>query len=140
MRLCEARAAVNLARQFECLRARPVPLRRRNRCCRKPGSSGAPGRVFPEATNEELEASKEELQSLNEELNAVNSQLERKVAELEESGDDLRNLLAGSDIATIFLDARMRIKWFTPAIQPMSLGTESSRSAAAGGTRHDSAS
>ena len=72
-----------------------------------------------QATNEELEASKEELQSLNEELNAVNSQLERKLAELEESGDDLRNLLAGSDIATIFLDERMRIKWFTPAIQSL---------------------
>ena len=71
------------------------------------------------ATNEELEASKEELQSLNEELNAVNSQLERKVAELEEAGDDLRNLLAGSEIATIFLDKRMRIKWFTPAVQTL---------------------
>jgi Methylase of chemotaxis methyl-accepting proteins len=72
-----------------------------------------------QATNEELEASKEELQSLNEELNAVNSQLERKVAELEEAGDDLRNLLAGSEIATIFLDKRMRIKWFTPAVQTL---------------------
>lgn len=72
-----------------------------------------------QATNEELEASKEELQSLNEELNAVNAQLERKVQELEEAGDDLRNLLAGNDIATIFLDARMRIKWFTPAVQDL---------------------
>ena len=72
-----------------------------------------------QATNEELEASKEELQSLNEELNAVNSQLERKVAELEESGDDLRNLLAGNEIATIFLDTRQRIKWFTPAVRDL---------------------
>jgi two-component system CheB/CheR fusion protein len=72
-----------------------------------------------QATNEELEASKEELQSLNEELNAVNAQLERKVHELEEAGDDLRNLLAGNEIATIFLDARMRVKWFTPAVQAL---------------------
>jgi two-component system CheB/CheR fusion protein len=72
-----------------------------------------------QATNEELEASKEELQSLNEELNAVNAQLERKVHELEEAGDDLRNLLAGNEIATIFLDARMRIKWFTPTVQEL---------------------
>jgi two-component system CheB/CheR fusion protein len=69
-----------------------------------------------QATNEELESSKEELQSLNEELNAVNAQLERKVAELEEVGDDLRNLLAGNEIATIFLDTRLRVKWFTPAM------------------------
>ncbi|HEU5482885.1 MAG TPA: CheR family methyltransferase [Sphingomicrobium sp.] len=72
-----------------------------------------------QATNEELESSKEELQSLNEELNAVNAQLERKVAELDEAGDDLRNLLAGNDIATIFLDERLRIKWFTPAVSAL---------------------
>ncbi|MGZ9102884.1 MAG: chemotaxis protein CheB, partial [Rhodoplanes sp.] len=69
-----------------------------------------------QATNEELESSKEELQSLNEELNAVNTELEHKVAELDESSDDLRNLLSGNDIATIFLDTDARIKWFTPAI------------------------
>src|SRR6185437_12201731 len=72
-----------------------------------------------QATNEELEASKEELQSLNEELNAVNSQLERKVIELEQSSDDLRNLLAGNEIATIFLDTHLRIKWFTPAVRSL---------------------
>ncbi|RST31303.1 PAS domain-containing protein [Sphingomonas ginkgonis] len=72
-----------------------------------------------QATNEELESSKEELQSLNEELDTVNSQLERKVIELEETGDDLRNLLMGNDVATIFLDTAMRIKWFTPAVQAL---------------------
>jgi two-component system CheB/CheR fusion protein len=69
-----------------------------------------------QATNEELESSKEELQSLNEELNAVNAELEHKVAELDAIGDDLRNLLSGNDIATIFLDEHTRIKWYTPAV------------------------
>jgi two-component system, chemotaxis family, CheB/CheR fusion protein len=69
-----------------------------------------------QATNEELESSKEELQALNEELNAVNTELEHKVAELDETGDDLRNLLSGNEIATIFLDENTRIKWFTPAV------------------------
>lgn len=72
-----------------------------------------------QSTNEELEASKEELQSLNEELTTINSQLDRKLFELAEVGDDLKNLLMGNDIATIFLDTEMRIKWFTPAIQAL---------------------
>lgn len=38
------------------------------------------------------------------------------MAELDEAGDDLRNLLAGNEIATIFLDERLRIKWFTPGV------------------------
>ena len=69
--------------------------------------------------NEELESSKEELQSLNEELSTVNQQLEAKLHELEASNDDLRNLLASSDIATICLDMRFRIKWFSPATQKL---------------------
>lgn len=70
-----------------------------------------------QATNEELEASKEELQSLNEELITVNGQLDRKIVELAQASDDLKNLLEGNEIATIFLDTDLRIKWFTPAIQ-----------------------
>lgn len=68
-----------------------------------------------QSMNEELESAKEELQSLNEELNTVNQQLEAKVAELEGAGSDLQNLLASSEIATVCLDARFNIKWFSPA-------------------------
>ena len=70
-----------------------------------------------QATNEELEASKEELQALNEELSTINSQLDRKIIELGDVSDDLKNLLMGNDIATVFLDTKMQIKWYTPAIQ-----------------------
>lgn len=68
-----------------------------------------------QSTNEELETSKEELQSLNEELQTVNNQLEQKVAELETANNDLANLLASTDIATIFLDRWLCLRQFTPA-------------------------
>ncbi|QPC95938.1 chemotaxis protein CheB [Mesorhizobium sp. INR15] len=72
-----------------------------------------------QATNEELESSKEELQSLNEELSTINAQLDRKIVELAEAGNDLRNLLKGNEVATIFLDTELRIKWFSPAIRTL---------------------
>ncbi|MGI8944514.1 MAG: CheR family methyltransferase, partial [Qipengyuania sp.] len=72
-----------------------------------------------QATNEELESSKEELQSLNEELSTINAQLDRKIVELADSSDDLRNLLQGNDVATIFLDCDLRIKWFSPPIRTL---------------------
>ncbi len=72
-----------------------------------------------QSTNEELETSKEELQSFNEELNTVNSQLQHKIGELETTTNDLNNLLAGSDVATLFLDEKLRIRWFAPATKEL---------------------
>jgi two-component system CheB/CheR fusion protein len=69
-----------------------------------------------QSTNEELETSKEEMQSLNEELNTVNNQLQAKVQELEDRTNDLDNLLRSTDVATLFLDRELRIRWFTPAV------------------------
>ena len=72
-----------------------------------------------QSTNEELETSKEELQSFNEELNTVNSQLQHKIGQLESTTNDLNNLLAGSETATLFLDAKFCIRWFTPATKDL---------------------
>jgi two-component system CheB/CheR fusion protein len=68
-----------------------------------------------QSANEELETSREELQSLNEELSTVNNQLSGKVSELEATTNDLSNLLASTETATLFLDAELCIRRFTPA-------------------------
>jgi two-component system CheB/CheR fusion protein len=68
------------------------------------------------STMEELETSKEELQSMNEELQTVNQENRHKVAELAQLTGDLQNLLAATDIATLFLDRELKILRFTPRI------------------------
>ena len=72
-----------------------------------------------QSTIEELETSKEEMQSFNEELHTVNGQLHSNVRDLEDSTNDLNNLLAGTDTATLFLDDKFCIKWFTPSLREL---------------------
>jgi two-component system CheB/CheR fusion protein len=68
-----------------------------------------------QSTSEELETSKEELQSVNEELATVNNELQTKVSDLSQTNNDMNNLLAGTGIATVFVNHAMNILRFTPA-------------------------
>ncbi len=70
-----------------------------------------------QSTNEELETSREELQSLNEELITTNAELNNKVEELDDATSNLKNLLAATEIATLFLDEDLNIFNFTPSIR-----------------------
>jgi two-component system CheB/CheR fusion protein len=69
------------------------------------------------ATSEELETSKEELQSINEELTTINQEMKHKVEELGQSNNDLQNLMASTQIATIFVDRALRIRRYTASAQ-----------------------
>ncbi len=72
-----------------------------------------------QATNEELLTSKEELQSLNEELTALNGQLQETLERQRTTANDLQNILYSTDVATIFLDRDLKIRFFTPATKSL---------------------
>jgi two-component system CheB/CheR fusion protein len=69
------------------------------------------------ASNEELQSTNEELQSVNEEINTVNAENIQKMDDLAALNADINNLLESTQIGTIFLDATLSIRKFTPAIR-----------------------
>ncbi|HEX8386206.1 MAG TPA: CheR family methyltransferase, partial [Rubricoccaceae bacterium] len=71
------------------------------------------------STAEELETSKEEAQSMAEELLSVNDEMKVTVDELGQSKGDLENLIVSTEIATLFLDRQLHIKWFTPQVRSL---------------------
>ena len=72
-----------------------------------------------QSTTEELMTSKEELQSLNEELTALNGQLQETLEAQRTTANDLQNVLYSTDVATLFLDRDLRIRFFTPATKAL---------------------
>lgn len=66
------------------------------------------------ASNEELQSTNEELHSVNEELYTVNAEYQKKIIELTKLNNDFDNLLASTEIHTIFLDSELCIRMFTP--------------------------
>lgn len=67
------------------------------------------------SSNEEMMSMNEELQSANEELATVNEELKNKVDLLARANSDLQNFIESTQVPTIFLDRKMRIRSFTPA-------------------------
>jgi two-component system CheB/CheR fusion protein len=68
------------------------------------------------SSNEELQSTNEELKSVNEDLYAVNEELESRNDQLASLNRDHDNLLASTEVGTVFLDAELRIRKFSPAI------------------------
>ncbi len=56
------------------------------------------------------------MQSVNEELQTVNAELKHKLEEVSRAHSDLENLMAATEIATLFLDRALRIQRFTPEL------------------------
>lgn len=68
------------------------------------------------SSNEELQSTNEELKSVNEDIYAVNAELEARNTQLAQLNRDHDNLLASTEVGTVFLDAELRVRKFSPAI------------------------
>jgi two-component system CheB/CheR fusion protein len=64
------------------------------------------------ALNDELKSSNDRLALANEDLNRANAQLKDQIAELQMQS----RVLGSGDVATLFLDQTLRVRWFTPSV------------------------
>ena len=58
----------------------------------------------------------DELKVTREELDTINGRLQEKMDELEDTNNDVVNLLSSTSIATVFLDKDLKVKRYTPAM------------------------
>ena len=72
-----------------------------------------------EMANQEHRAINEEGMSVNEKLTALNGQLHETAEQQRSTSDDLQNILNSTDVATLFLDAELNIRFFTPAVKAL---------------------
>ena len=56
---------------------------------------------------------------MNEELTALNSQLQETLDRQRTTSNDLQNVLYSTDVATLFLDIQLKIRFFTPATKSL---------------------
>lgn len=81
------------------------------------GGRAAPQHLSPDELCSRLaqaETGCEELQSHNEELSTVNAELTARLDDSGRANDDLVNLIAAADLATIFVGPNLAVKRFTP--------------------------
>ena len=62
---------------------------------------------------------------MNEELQTVNAELKSKLESISSAHSDLQNLSAATEIGTLFLDPKLRIRMFTPPVVGLFNITES---------------
>jgi len=72
-------------------------------------------RGLPKPAGNGQSATKEELRSLNAELAALNIELHETVERQRSAFSDLQSILISTDVATLFLDSELSIRFFTPA-------------------------
>ena len=76
-----------------------------------------PGAELKEIATVEIQPAADQLKIFNDLLQAVSAKLLIKIRELDRACGDLRNLIKVSSIPAIFIDERLRIREFTPAIK-----------------------